>query len=230
MDGGAWWAAVHGVAESWTWRSNWAHTWMSHDLFFLLFMSIWIVSRFYKCWPECSYLLFGADVYAFLLGVFKGIALPGDGECSARGGGADCGHAPPRVSLWGFCPLRSLVLVVAVGGWQGGGRNLLLPVRSRTAPTQAGRARAALWAFLGHLCTFSDEIIVFCPFFQLDCLFCFLLLLGVLFIHSEYMHVWQGVFFLLSWVCLPLLSQWCPLKNKMSYFNVSQVISLFSNT
>ena len=100
---------------------------------------------------------------------------------------------PPPVSLWGFCPLRSLVLVVAVGGGRVG-TCYSLPFPHR-APPQAGRARAALRAFPGHLCTFSDEIIVFCPFFQLDCLFCFLLILGALFIHSEYMHMWQGFFF-----------------------------------
>lgn len=56
---------------------------MYRNLFFLLFMGIWVVSSFYKCCPECSYLLFGTDMYVFLLGVFKGVALPGDGVCSA---------------------------------------------------------------------------------------------------------------------------------------------------
>lgn len=67
---------------------------MYHNLFFLLFMGIWVVSSFYKGCPECSYLLFGTDMYVFLLGVFKGVALPGDGVClalvsSIRGGGRD---------------------------------------------------------------------------------------------------------------------------------------------
>lgn len=40
------------------------------------------------------FLLFGTDMYVFLLGVFKGVALPGDGVCSAlvgsiQGGGRD---------------------------------------------------------------------------------------------------------------------------------------------
>lgn len=95
----------------------------------------------------------------------------------ASGGSAPCG-------LWFWLSLSGV----------GVGTCYSLPFPHRTPP-QAGRARAALRAFPGHLCTFSDEIIVFCPFFQLDCLFCFLLILGALFIHSEYMHMWQGFFF-----------------------------------
>ena len=32
MDGGAWWAAVHGVAKSWTWLSNFTFTFHCHAL------------------------------------------------------------------------------------------------------------------------------------------------------------------------------------------------------
>ena len=32
MDGGAWWAAVHGVAESWTWLSDFTFTFHFHAL------------------------------------------------------------------------------------------------------------------------------------------------------------------------------------------------------
>ena len=32
MDGGAWWAAVHGVARSWTWRSDFTFTFPFHAL------------------------------------------------------------------------------------------------------------------------------------------------------------------------------------------------------
>ena len=32
MDGGAWWAAVHGVAKSWTWLSNFTFTFHFHAL------------------------------------------------------------------------------------------------------------------------------------------------------------------------------------------------------
>ena len=32
MDGGAWWAAVHGVARSWTWLSDFPFTFHSHAL------------------------------------------------------------------------------------------------------------------------------------------------------------------------------------------------------
>ena len=32
MDGGAWWAAVHGVAKSWAWRSNFTVTFHLHAL------------------------------------------------------------------------------------------------------------------------------------------------------------------------------------------------------
>ena len=32
MDGGAWWAAVHGVAKSWTWLSDFPFTFHSHTL------------------------------------------------------------------------------------------------------------------------------------------------------------------------------------------------------
>ena len=32
MDGGAWWAAVHGVAEGWTWLSNFTFTFHFHAL------------------------------------------------------------------------------------------------------------------------------------------------------------------------------------------------------
>ena len=32
MDGGAWWAAVHGVAESWTWLSDFTFTFHFHPL------------------------------------------------------------------------------------------------------------------------------------------------------------------------------------------------------
>ena len=32
MDGGAWWAAVHGVAKSWTWQSNFTFTFHFHAL------------------------------------------------------------------------------------------------------------------------------------------------------------------------------------------------------
>ena len=32
MDGGAWWAAIHGVAEGWTWLSDYAFTFHFHAL------------------------------------------------------------------------------------------------------------------------------------------------------------------------------------------------------
>ena len=32
MDGGAWWAAVHGVAKSWTWRGDFPFTFHFHAL------------------------------------------------------------------------------------------------------------------------------------------------------------------------------------------------------
>ena len=32
MNRGTWWATVHGVEKSWTWLSNWAHTFISYIL------------------------------------------------------------------------------------------------------------------------------------------------------------------------------------------------------
>ena len=40
MDGGAWWAAVHGVTKSWTWLSNWAES-SIYLLLFFKFIFIW---------------------------------------------------------------------------------------------------------------------------------------------------------------------------------------------
>ena len=54
MDGGAWWAAVHGVAKSWTRLSHWTSTtsfWIKHHVCFqryYLFIQIKVFNKFFS--------------------------------------------------------------------------------------------------------------------------------------------------------------------------------------
>ena len=51
MDRGAWWSAVHGVAESQTWMSNWTaltHTWFLKFIFLAMLHSMWNTSSLTK--------------------------------------------------------------------------------------------------------------------------------------------------------------------------------------
>ena len=197
---------------------------MYHNLFFLLFMGIWVVSSFYKCCPECSYLLFGTDTYAFLLGVLKGVALPGDGVRSAlvgsiQGGGRDHCPAPHSVRAAGcfdpqyrqFFGCSCLVVVSCRSsvGWE-------------LAPWWPVNIPGICWP-LAYLLGWNNRLL---PIFWLGCLFCFLLIWRSSF-YIFWAHICMAGFF---WGVFAFsLSQWCLLKSIIFYFNVPQVINLFSN-
>ena len=53
VDRGPWWAAVHGVAKSWTWLSNWACTCTKYTMWWCNFMYIYICTHCER-FPSCS--------------------------------------------------------------------------------------------------------------------------------------------------------------------------------
>ena len=70
-DGGAWWAAIYGVTQSWTWLK-----WLSSNVCFLIFiLCIWTqnhilyysMSQFLHKWLLCCKMLFKISVLFFFL-------------------------------------------------------------------------------------------------------------------------------------------------------------------